>query len=53
MDNYKTSERDGVRVQAPLVDRVIMTDISNIKNHIIYVVRYTKKGIDIICLKIS
>ena len=28
MDNYKTSERDGVRVQAPLVDRVIMTDLS-------------------------
>lgn len=28
MDNYKKSERGAVRVQAPLVDRVVMTDLS-------------------------
>ena len=28
MDNYKKSERGSVRVQAPLVDRVVMTDLS-------------------------
>lgn len=28
MDNYKKSERGAVRVQAPLVDRVVMTDLA-------------------------
>lgn len=29
MDNYKKSERGGVRVQAPLVDRVVTTDLTS------------------------